>query len=298
MTHKTRYLLLAALLLASTDSTAADGWLGTLTSSGTSVNNLTASPSFSLPSPVGFGSLRFALQCSAPVHYRLGTSSSTAAVSTDYLVNTQLVFDVSSSPVVIAVISDSAASTCQVFQTSAPSGSSPSGSTAAAPVRLSGCDGGPCVTADQGAPAASSRAWPVYLTDAGIGSTTAPLSVQVLGGDGGVLQVLPRTSGTRLALACGSSPCSLGTSSTLVVSAGAKTGCHLENPDLATIRCCKAATCSLTAFDFTLAPDVSAPDAGAAAGFGGAYDLTEPVWTGPISCITGDGGTIAGVCQL
>lgn len=107
----TRALLLLSLLLAG-PALAADVYVGTLTSSGASVNNAAAAVPFDLMSP-----RRYAVQCDAAAFVVAGP---TATAETGVLVAAGQLYDVwLPSPVIrIAVISQGGTATCRVFQVS------------------------------------------------------------------------------------------------------------------------------------------------------------------------------------
>ena len=109
----TRALLLLLLLLTA-PVLAADVYVGTITSSGASVNNAAATVPFGLMSP-----RRYAVQCDAGAFVVAGD---VATAETGVLVAAGQLYDVwLPSPVIrIAIISQGGTATCRVFRYSPP----------------------------------------------------------------------------------------------------------------------------------------------------------------------------------
>jgi hypothetical protein len=91
------------------------------------------------------------------------------------------------------------------------------------------------------------------------------------------------------AMACGTSPCTIGAASTTVMNTNAnRSQCLLQNVGLTTFSCLHGAgTASTTNMHFVLKPASVAN-----AGDGGTYSCTQGpvIWRGPVQCISSAGG--------
>lgn len=112
-----RLALALSLLLLASPALAADVLVGTLVSSGASVNNTTTAAPFEL-SP----GQRYAIQCSATAYVVAGATATSAAgvkLAADQLYDLYL----GGTPARLAIIGDGGAVTCKVFRfTPPPSG--------------------------------------------------------------------------------------------------------------------------------------------------------------------------------
>lgn len=225
-----------ALALLAGSAGAADVQVGALVSSGASVNNATTGTPFVMPAVITSGTSRLALQCTGAVYYALGTSSSVAATSASYQVNPDLDID-ATGRAYVAILPVSGSATCQVFQTTVQA--SRATSRAQGTTTIAGT-----VTVNQGTAAAKAGAWPVYLTDGGVGTFADPIRtdpvgtttqpVRVMSGqDGGVLVAVELAGATNEVPAC-TMPCTV-TSATLLFNANAnRRSLSLKNNGTAT----------------------------------------------------------------
>lgn len=99
----------------------AEHWIGELVSSGASVNNATTAVPFTLPGLLSGRPSHLALSCTALVHYKTGTDSSTAAITKDAPVpGGQTLFDVWTGRADLAILPDTGSATCEVYRAIGP----------------------------------------------------------------------------------------------------------------------------------------------------------------------------------
>ena len=116
--HLLALVLVAGFLVTWEQAFAYEKYLGTLTSSGASVNNTSTGTPFTLPSGSG---IRFALQCDAAAYVRAGVGAvvvSSSGANKGLQLSALQLFDVSvdGQAFTLAALSVSGTSNCDVFQ--------------------------------------------------------------------------------------------------------------------------------------------------------------------------------------